>query len=112
MPCVFIECPDIQRQAVKPFMFRLCLAKSEQRRPDTVPTIFFVHAEFFNVIETLGAHIGRFWTVNILYDGKAADFAVKAGNDHIILWSVKQGIDVLPQFFAKAGAEDIRRPSA
>ena len=46
--CVFIECPDIQRQAVKPFLFRLCLAKSEQRRPDTMPTIFFVYAEFFN----------------------------------------------------------------
>ena len=41
--CVFIECPDIQRQAVKAFLFRLCLAKSEQCRPDTVPTIFFVY---------------------------------------------------------------------
>ena len=66
--CVFIECPDIQRQAVKPFLFRLCLAKSEQRRPDTVPAIFFVYSEFFNVIETLGAYISRFQTINILYD--------------------------------------------
>lgn len=108
MLCVFIECPDIQRQPVKAFAFRLCLAKSEQRRPDTVPTVFFVHTEFLDVIETPGTHIGGFRPVNILYNGKAADFAAKAGDDHIVLRRIKQSVDALLQLFAKSGTEDIR----